>query len=215
MKNQILENYSSTATTYTRLALRLANDLVKSDIGSSILIMAADYDRVAVETTSELAWQLADDQGYRVLLVDGSFNRLGLTKGLGGEQERGIRDLLATKNLSEDDVLATIRTTAHSEIGFIPVGSLNGPGLSPARADTLRQFLSITSQMADFVLIQGAVVDTASLSLAFGANVDAVLLVTLDGEIPVKKLESAQQVLSECGADKIGIVIGTSRSSPQ
>lgn len=208
-----MEKYSSTATTYTRLALRLANDLMKPDSGSSVLIMAADYDRVAVEATTELAWQLADELGYRVLLVDGSFNGLGLTKGLGGEQERGIRDLLATKNLSEDDILATIRTTAHPGIGFIPVGSVDGPGLSPALADTLRQFLSIGRQIVDFVLVQGAVVDTASRSLAFGASVDAVLLVTLDGEIPVQQLESAQQVLSECGADKIGLVIGTSRST--
>ena len=106
-----------------------------------------------------------------------------------------------------------IRATSHPGIGFIPQGSNERSGQAPALADSLRRFLSIGNQIADFILVQGAAVDTASRSLAFGAGVDAVLLVTLDGEIPVKNLERAQQLLSECGADKIGLVIGTSRSN--
>lgn len=199
---------SPTITANSRLALRLERDLAQEGRGSSVLVMAADYDRVSVETTTEVAWHLAEDLGRRVLLVDGSFNRSGLTEVLGGAQSPGMLDLLATETLSEEAIRTTMRPTAHVGIEFIPMGQDERRRLVPARADVLRQFLSITSRMADFVLIQGPVVAEARRTLAFGALVDAALLVTLEGELQIDELAHAQQVLGECGAERIGLVIG-------
>lgn len=203
-------------TGYSRLAIRLEHDLSQNDRGSSVLVMAADFERVAVEATTELAWHLADDLGLRVILVDGSFNYSGLSKELDGEHKQpGMLDLLTLKTLSEEAILETMQPTSHDRIVFIPTGLGDNTESAPARSSRLKEFLSITNTMADFVLIQGPAVEEAKRTLAFGPLVDAVLLITLEGQLQVSKLEGAQKILSESGAEKVGLVIGTSRNTNQ
>lgn len=202
----------STVTTYSRLAIRLQNDLRQEGRGSSVLVMPADFDRVAVEASTELAWHLAEDLGRRVLLVDGSFNHLGLTKALGGEEQPGLMELLASDSLCEAEILGSMRRTGHAGIAFIPVGQIDKVRLAPARSDIMRHFLALANGLVDFVVIQGPPVEQASRTLAFGSLVDAVLLVTLEGQLPIEDLVSAQQVLRECGVERVGLVIGTPRN---
>lgn len=206
-----LGSRASTITAYSRLALRLERELGQENCGSSLLVMPAEYDRVAVETVTELAWHLAD-LGHKVLLVDGSFNALGLTKALCGKASPGLMNLLAADDLTEGIIQSMIRSTPHAKISYIPVGFDDLNRLAPVRARMLRNFLSIACGMADFVLIQGPAVAKASRALAFGSLVDAVLLVTLEGESSFGKLGEAQQILNESGAERVGLLIGASRS---
>lgn len=206
------DSRDSTITAYSRLALRLEREIANDSRGSSLLVMAAEYDRVAVEAVTELAWHLAEDLGHKVLLVDGSFNDLGLTKALGGIASPGLMHLLAADELTEDLIQSMIRSTPHARISYVPVGFSDHSRMAPARARVLSNFLSIASGMADFILIQGPAVAKASRALAFGSLVDAVLLVTLEGESSLAKLGEAQQILSESGAERVGLLIGVSRS---
>lgn len=208
---KLVSSYSITG--YSRLAIRLERDLSQKDRGSSILVMPADFDRVAVESVTELAWHFAEDLGLKVLLVDGGFNNLGLTKALGGAGKLGMIDLLAAGNMSEEVIQETILPTANENISFIPVGRHELDWLANVRSGMLGDFLYTTSRMADFVLIQGPAVEDATRTLAFGALVDAVLLITLEGQLQVNKLERAKQILSDCGADRVGLVIGASRNT--
>ena len=204
---------SDSITGYSRLAIRLERDLSQIERGSSVLVMAADFDRVAVEMSTELAWHLAEDLGLKVLMVDGGFNESGLTKALGGNHKAGLTDLLAADKLTEELVSDSLLRTGHSRISFLPVGGLDNGKHAPARSSVLNDFLSITSSLADFVLIQGPAVDIATRTLAFGALVDAVLLITLEGELQVNRIEHARQILNDCGAERVGLVVGASRNN--
>lgn len=205
---------SHNITGYSRLAVRLEHDLSQIDRGSSVLVLAADYDRVAVEMTTELAWHLAEDLGLRVLMVDGGFNSLGLSKALESIGKPGMREILRAESITEELIQKTLLPTAHKKISYIPVGQRSEDSSAPARSSVLREFLSITANMADFILIQGPAVEEATRTLAFGALVDAVLLITLEGHLQVNSLERAQQILNDCGAERVGLVIGASRNSP-
>jgi len=211
--NKSRDPYSITG--YSRLAIRLEHDLSQTQRGSNVLIMAADFERVAVESTTELAWHLAEDLGLRVLMVDASFNDSGLTKVLGGADKPGMMDLLTLKDLSEDAIIETMQSTSHERILFIPTGQGDQSGSAPARSSRLKEFLSIVNSMADFVLIQGPAVNEATRTLAFSPLVDAVLLITLEGQLEVSHLEDAQKILSDSGAEKVGLVIGVSRNTNQ
>ncbi len=212
-KPTVVDSGTSTSTAYSRLAHRLERELAQEGRGSTLLMMAAEYDRIAVESIAELGWHLADDLGYKVLLVDGGFNAMGLTRDLGGKDCIGLTDLLASDDLSEDLVQSTIRTTPHSRVFHIPVGQDQSNRLTPVGGGkSMSHFLSIASGIADFVLIQGPAVAKASRTLAFASLVDAVLLVTLEGESSFSKLNESQKILTESGAERIGLVVGVSRS---
>ena len=202
----------STYTSYSRLALRLERELAEGDRGSTLLMMAAEYDRVAVESITELAWHLAEDLGHTVLLIDGGFNTLGLTKELGGKECSGLTDLLSSEDLREELVRSAIRETQHARISFIPTGQAHSSRRTAVRGTLINELLEIVSGMADFVLIQGPAVEKASRTLAFSSLVDAVLLVTLEGESSFEELNVSRKILTESGAERIGLVVGVSRS---
>lgn len=205
-----LDVEDSTRMAYSRLAMRLERDLLHDAHGASVLIMAADYERVAVEASTELAWHFAEDLGRRVLLVDGSFGRHGLSTALGGQHEAGLQDILSG-HVALDSV---VRRTAHPAISFLPCGGQTATQGPAARAAALRQFLHNATSLCDFVLIQGPAVSRASRTLAFGPLVDAALLIALEGELPLSELSAAQTILTECGAERVGLVLGAARARP-
>lgn len=175
----------NTRMAYSRLAMRLERDLSQGERGASVLIMAAHYERVAVEASTELAWHFAEDLGRTVLLVDGSFGRNGcLTKALGAVDEPGLLDILASE--ASRQRLACGRAPYRPSRHFL-CAPRRAPGawyMPPARAGALRQFLAAACTMADFVLIQGPAVSRASRTLAFGPLVDAALLIALEANCP-------------------------------
>jgi Mrp family chromosome partitioning ATPase len=205
-----LDAEDSTRMAYSRLAMRLERDLLHDEHGASVLIMAADYERVAVEASTELAWHFAEDLGRRVLLVDGSFGHHGLSKALGGQHDAGLQDVLSGRVALD----SAVRRTAHPTISFLPCGGQTASQGPAARAAALRQFLHEATSLCDFVLIQGPAVSRASRTLAFGPLVDAALLIALEGELPLSDLSAAQAILTECGAERVGLVLGAARARP-
>ncbi|MBK8959389.1 MAG: hypothetical protein IPM80_13370 [Proteobacteria bacterium] len=211
---ELVEADDSTRMAYSRLAMRLERDLLHEEHGASVLIMAADYDRVAIEASTELAWHFAEDLGRRVLLVDGSFGRNGLTKALGGDRAPGLQDILTSGAPMDAALRAAMRRTAHPAISFVACGSQQSAQRPAARAAALGQFLSVAAALCDFVLVQGPAVSRASRTLAFGPLVDATLLIALEGELSLSEIANAQTILNECGAERVGLVLGAPRARP-
>jgi polysaccharide biosynthesis transport protein len=206
----------ATAASYSRLALRLERDLASGERGRSVLVAAAEDDAIGVEAVTELAWYLAEELGHSVLLVDGTFGLRALSQAFGIGDEPGLMELLGVPTLDEAAVRRAARPTQHEAIFLLPRGHGDNGRLIPARSETIRQLLESACAAYDFVLVQGSVVDDTSRSVAFGAFVDAALLVAVEGSCSVKAIQRGRRLLNECGAERVGLVltVANARQSP-
>lgn len=196
---------------YSRLALRLERDLQSAEHGPSVLIASADDDQVGVEATTELAWYLAEELGHTVLLVDGTFGLCTLSNAFGTGSRPGLMELLGARSIDEDTVRRAALPTQHDAIFLLPRGHGDNGRLIPARSDAIRLVLESACRAYDFVLVQGSVVDETSRSVAFGAFVDAALLVAVEGKSSVEAVRRGHRILNECGAERVGLVLASAQ----
>ena len=197
------------ASSFGLLALRLDADLVPGEAGCSVLLTAVAEEAVAVESITELAWHLAEEQGRSVLLVDGTFGLGSLSQALGVDGAAGLTDLLLAATVDDPALAAAEVPTAHPGVKLLPRGS-QGPGqLVAARSNSLSQLLQSAQARHDFVLIQGSLRNDSSRSLAFVPHVSAILLVVVDGQSDLQVVRRSQALLNECGARRVGLVLAT------
>jgi protein-tyrosine kinase len=203
----------ATAASYSRLALRLDRDLAGDERGRSVIVAAAEDDAIGVEAVTELAWYLAEELGHSVLLIDGTFGLRALSRAFGIGDEPGLMELLGVPKIDEDAVRRAARPTQHEAIFVLPRGHGDNGRLIPARSETIRQLLESACKAYDFVLVQGSVVDDTSRSVAFGAFVDAALLVAVEGRCSVKAIQRGRRLLNESGAERVGLVLTVANAS--
>ncbi len=197
------------ASSFGLLALRLDADLVPGETGCSVLLTAVAEEAVAVESITELAWHLAEEQGRSVLLVDGTFGLGSLSQALGVDGAPGLTNLLLAATVDDQALAGAEAATAHPGVKLLPRGS-QGPGhLAAARSLSLSLLLQSAQARHDFVLVQGSLLNDSSRSLAFVPHVAAVLLVVVDGQSDLQVVKRSQALLNECGAQRVGLVLAT------
>jgi Mrp family chromosome partitioning ATPase len=200
----------NSSMSYGRLAVRLERDLGKQDGGRSVLIVSAGDDAVGVEAMTELAWHLAESLGRSVLLVDGTFSQSALSKAfdIPGDAP-GIMNLLDAPVIDVDVLRAAVLPTQHADIGLLCRGHGDNGRLIAARSGPIRQLLDAAAEAFDFVLVQGSLFDVSGRSMAFGAVVDAALLVAVEGASNVQDIQRGQHILNDSGAQRVGLVLAS------
>lgn len=191
---------------YNMLAVRLVNDLAVSQTGHGVMVAAVDDDRVAIEAITELAWCLADELGYSVLLIDGTLGMGMLTQSLGAEKTPGIAELIDSDSLGTDALKSAIASTRHPSIHILSQG-LKKDKLKTVRSEDLEKIIDNSRSIYDYVLVLSSIMDAPSKSVAFGSHLDAALLVAVDGVSMINDIQSGQRVLNECGVDQIALVL--------
>jgi hypothetical protein len=194
---------------YGQLALRLERDLAAADGARCVLVVGTDADDVAVEATNGIAWSLAQDLGHRVVLVDAWLDGGGDRPSEDGE---GLRDLVSGDAFDAATLPACVRPTRHANIVRIGCGRDTGNG--PVRVESLRRFISAAAGLGDFVLLCGSNVLGGRRTLALVGLVDVVLLVALEDATRVEDVEQAHQVLADCGARQVGLVLASRQHGP-
>jgi hypothetical protein len=195
------------ANSYSRLALRLERDLPFQQRGRTVLVAAADDDRVGIDAVTELAWHLADELGHSVLVVDGTFGLAALSEAFGVAGSPGVMELLADGGIGRGVLRAAAVPTQHEQVWLLPRGRGDNGRLIAVRSDALRELLLAAAEAFDFVLVLGSLQDSSSRSMAFGGFVDGALLVALEGRTLLSSIQQGQRVLNESGAARVGLVL--------
>jgi Mrp family chromosome partitioning ATPase len=191
---------------YNMLAVRLVNDLEPTQTGRGVMVAAVDDDQVAIEAITELAWCLADDLGYSVLLIDGTLGMGILTQSLGAEKNTGIAELIESADLGPDALKSAVASTRHPSIQILSQG-LRKDKLKTVRAEDLEKIIDNSRSIYDYVLVLSSIMDAPSRSVAFGSHLDAALLVAVDGVSMINDIQSGQRILNECGLDQVALVL--------
>lgn len=197
---------------YSRLALRLERDLPYQQRGRTVLVAAADDDRVGVDAVTELAWHLAEELGHSVLIVDGTFGLAALSEAFGVGGSPGVMELLADGGIGRGVLRAAAVPTQHEQVWLLPRGRGDNGRLIAVRSEVLRELLQAAAEAFDFVLVLASLQDASSRSVAFGGFVDGALLVAVEGRTLLSSIQQGQRVLGESGATRIGLVLAGSAS---
>ncbi|MBI2800518.1 MAG: hypothetical protein HYX63_09605 [Gammaproteobacteria bacterium] len=193
--------------TASQLALRLDRQLANEDRACAIFVAGADDDRVGVEACAEIALSLAEEYGRSVLMVDGTFGRQGIGSLLGDAFASGLIELLEEDALEQQQLRAATLPTTNLLVSWLPAGRPTNGYVASAPSKRLRAFLDIATETADFVLVQGASVVSGGRSLAFASLCEAALVVVLEGKTRVSRIEQARDILLDCGASRVGLVL--------
>lgn len=202
---RIGETTDQSESSYSLLALRLERDLARQAKGRSILVAAVDDDTVALETTVELAWSLAEELGHTVLLVDAVLSGGTLSSSMGLADKPGLAELLEQPAISPAALQLRAQPTRHERIALLPHGYGLGVTL---RSAVLRNVMSAACEHYDFVLVQGSLLIDRERSLAFGSLVDAALLLAVENKSAIDDVTRGQALLNDCGVRRVALVLG-------
>lgn len=193
--------------TASQLALRLDRQLANDDRACTIFVAGADDDRAGADACAELALNLAEEYGRSVLMVDATFGTHGIGSLLGDASASGLVDLLEQDIVDRTRLRAAALPTTHELVCWLPAGQRSNGHMASVPTRRLRAFLDVAGETADFVLVQGPSVISGGRSLAFVSLCDAALLVVLEGKTQVERIEQARDILLDCGASHVGLVL--------
>jgi Mrp family chromosome partitioning ATPase len=193
--------------TASQLALRLDRQLGNEERACTLFIAGADDDMAGAEACAELALSLADEYGRSVLMVDATFGTQGIGSLLRDGAGPGLSELLDGDHVSAEQIAGAVLPTTHDLVSCLPAGDHIGGRIASASAKRLRGFLEAAGSSVDFVLVQGANVLAGGRSLAFAALCDANLVVVLEGRTRVERIEMARDILLDCGAKRVGLIL--------
>lgn len=196
-------------STASQLALRLDRQLASEERACTIFIAGADDDRAGAEACAELALSLAEEYGRSVLVVDATFGNQGIGSLLGDAAAPGLIELLEGDILERQQIRAMTLPTVNELVSWLPAGQRLNGHIASAPSKRLRGFMEVAGETADFVLVQGASVVTGGRSLAFVSLCDAALVVVLEGKTRVERIEHARDILQDCGASRVGLVLAS------
>ena len=143
-------------------------------------------------------------QGFRTLLIDADLRLPSLARAFfGGEQPRGMTDLLAGNCVVADVVLAT----DIENLSVLPAGPVVRHSAALVGNADLVELLRSARQGFDRVVIDTAPVHAVSETVFFAPHVDAICLVVRAGHTPAAAVARALQKLRQSGARVAGIVL--------
>ena len=139
---------------------------------TSLLVSSARPAEGKSTTAYAIALNLAR-VGKRVLLVDGDLRNPSMHRVIGGENERGMSNLLS----GSADLASVVQRTRQDNLFFIPCGPLPPNPAELWGGDRLRQFLAEARNNFDHVIFDGPPVLGFADSPLLAAAVNGVLFV--------------------------------------
>jgi hypothetical protein len=189
---------------YRRLAMQLHYDLPRGKEPRSVLLATPRNSPLCAHGSTALACCLAEELGRPVLLIDVSSRKPEITRMLGCAQQQGFTDLIADPSLKLEEL--AVETSQHN-VFFLPAGTGRTPVVSSGADDPASALLDAATKQFDFVLMFGGSVLEDSRALAMAGEVGCVLLMAIEKETRLEDLDQAENALSFCRPQKIGLVL--------
>lgn len=186
---------------YRHLTFQLHHGLPRGEAKRSLLVATPADPDVAASGSMALAWSLAEELRRPVLLVEAS-DGMELGRTLGAPSSRGLTDLMAEPGLRLQDL---VLPTSHEQVSFLPRGTLHH-GLGMA-SPLVEKVLDRLREPFDFVVISGGAVLADGLALELARHVGQVLLLVAEGRTPIGDIDSAQDTLRLCKAERVAVVL--------
>ena len=175
---------------YRYLSRQIALDLANITEGKLIIFSSATNISTSSEILLMLGHFLQDELASRILIIDATFRKSGLTKLLSLDDQCGFTNILS----NNDDGIDSVTHTLKNNISFIAVGDLSKHHLPYASEGHIKSFLDKFKQQYDYTIIQQDDIRMDTRYLPFAKSADLVLLHLEERITPVAIFDEIKQV---------------------
>lgn len=201
---QFVEPREPASRSYRYLARRIEQDLAHKGTTRLLAFTSPDAAELTTDALLMFACSLQDELGCRVLLVDATFRKEGLSGRLGCAAAPGLMDLLYSGRYQPDDL---IQPTAKRDISVLPAGGAPQDGFLPLNPERIQPLLTTLSGRFDYILIQHGSILKDTRYLLFAKLVDLIVLLVEEGGTLVTELESCQKLFRSHGLGNVRLVL--------
>ena len=174
-----------------------------------LMVTSANPGEGKTFTSFNLAFSLANEFDYSVLLVDGDVPKPGVTRSLGLQQRLGLMDVLTDFDMSPEDAIVP---TDVANLSVMPAGRSTEQAaerLSSRRMEWLVGELS--ADPSRIVLFDSAPLLATAESQALALHMGQILLIVKAGATERKALDAALTLISQPNLS-VNLILNQSRS---
>jgi capsular exopolysaccharide synthesis family protein len=190
-------------------ALRTSMLLAKGGAPPQVILITSSISAEGKSMLSlNLSALLAQQQGKRVLLIDGDLRRPVLHRRLNLQNTTGLSSILADTGIEETALTAVSPSNTVPGLDVLTAGPIPPYPAELLGSDQMRIALEIWRKNYDFIVIDGAPVLPVTDSVVLSTEADLTLLIARYKLTERQSLERSCRLLqSQAGAQKIGVVL--------
>jgi len=190
--------------TYRFLAQQLAKDVAGVAGTPKIVFSSTGSLELSSEILLMLAYFLQDEFRCRILLIDGTFRRGGISNRLGLANPIGFLDYLCSE---ERQPKTPIVSTGNKNVFVMPSGSTPSLGKQVADRDLIVSRLNTAAQGFSYVIVQQDRILNDSRYLVFNEIADLVLLHAVEQKTRQNELEICQKIYEDHSIRGVRLVL--------
>lgn len=191
---------------YRYLARQIESDLEKCRTSRKIIFTSPDSLEYCNETLLMFAYFLQNELSCKVLIVDATFRRDGVSAYLQQNGAAGFSDVLYDEQYELDSL---VQATQKEKIFLLPAGQPAYNGTTPVKLGKVKQLLNDVNGKFDYVLIQqGSILDDTRY-LLMAPLADLILLLVEEGYTLIDKLHACQNTFHAYQIPNVRLVMAT------
>lgn len=194
---------------YRYLARKIEEDLGDECKSRTLILTSPCSADLVADTLMMFSYFLQDELDCKVLMVDGTFRKDGLSRRFMPGVYPGFMDLLyGNEALEADDLVVP---TGRRNIFMLPSGNSPKSGFSSLNPEKVKSLLRQLESGFDYILIQQGSILRDTRYLPFTSMVDRILLLVEEGETLVSELEECQRLFQEYRLSNVRLVMSRPR----
>jgi len=142
--------------------------------------------------------------GWKTVLVDADMRKGADYKRLNEDTEKGLSEYLSGDGSKAEEI---IYGTNYELLHYIPSGLAEKNAVSLLCSAQMQQLMKSLQEKYDYVIIDVPSINSAIDTTILAPKVDAVVLVTAQGDGEIKMVRKAKQELDKIGANILGIIV--------
>lgn len=171
----------------------------------SILVTSTNYEVGNTYVVSNLAIRYAKS-GKRVLVIDSNFENGIVHKIFNLQTEKGLTDLIASKNINIEKIAEVIRQTPINNIYVLPCGE-EAIDEELLVSDKINEIISLVTNKFDMILVDGESILKQITSYGWASVVNATVIVAEYSKTKIDEIQKAKKTIEDIGGIISGVVV--------
>lgn len=171
----------------------------------SILVTGTSYGAGGTYLVSNLAMRYSKS-GKRVLIIDSNFEKGIIHKIFNIDTEKGLTDLIASKNINIDSIAVVIKQSPISNIYVLPCGE-EAIDEELLITEKINQIIELVRNQFDIILVDGEPILKQITAYGWASSVNATVIVAEYSKTRIEDIMRAKKTIEDINGRVSGVVV--------
>lgn len=171
----------------------------------SLLVTSTSYGAGSTYLVSNLAMRYAKS-GKKVLVIDSNFEKGIEHKIFNIQTEKGLTDLIASKNINIDRIAEVIKQSPISNIYVLPCGE-EAIDEELLVSEKINEIISLVKNQFDIIIVDGEPILKQITSYGWASAVFATVIVAEYSKTKIDDIMKAKRIVEDIGGRVSGVVV--------